>query len=292
MNRRSSMLYGYAFALPAVLFILVFMAWPIFESLRMSFFKWDGLTPAEFIGLDNYTKLLLDDPVFALAVRNTFLFSLLSVLGIVGMGFFLALAVERRVPGWKTFKVVWFLPVMLSQTVVSILWVKFFDPTQGIVNSLLRTIGLGSLTAEWLSDPSVVMYSVAFVSVWQYSGYAMLLLLAAMEGIAPEIHDAATIDGVGGIRRIVSIIFPIIKSVFSVVVMLITMGSLKTFDTIYVLTGGGPGDASIVLSLHLYKNAFKYYSFGYASAVSTIMFIILFCASFLYQNLLKHEELY
>lgn len=287
---RSEAIHGYLFALPAVIFLLAFIAYPLFDSIRMSLFRWDGLTPPDFRGLSNYVFLLTEDDVFGLAVRNTLLYSALSVVGIVGIGFFLAIAVERRVRGWQVYKVVWFLPVILSQTVVSILWAKFYDPTGGLINAILSGLGVSDPSIEWLGNPDLVMYSAGFVSIWQYAGYSMILLLAAMENIPTEIHDAATIDGVGAVRRIVNIIFPLIRPVFSVVVMLLIINSLKTFDTIYVLTSGGPGDASTVLSIHLYKNAFDYYSFGYASAIATLMFLILFTVGLLYQRFLRVGE--
>jgi ABC-type sugar transport system permease subunit len=280
-------LYGYLFAVPALLFLLVFIAYPLMESIRMSLFRWDGLTPPDFRGLSNYQFLFLEDTVFWRSVGNTLLYSALSVTGIVGIGFLLAIAIERRVGGWPAYKIIWFLPVILSQTVVSILWAKFYDPTGGLINDFLALIGVGNNAIEWLGNPDLVMYSATFVSVWQYAGYSMILLLAAMEGVPVSVHDAATIDGVGPVRRVVSITFPMIRPVFSVVVMLILINSLKTFDTIYVLTGGGPGDASTVLSIHLYKNAFQFYSFGYASTIATVMFIILFTVGLVYQRFLR-----
>ncbi len=288
--RWSEAIHGYVFALPAILFLVAFIAYPLLESIRMSLFRWDGLTPPDFRGLSNYVFLLTEDNVFGLAIKNTLLYAALSVFGVVGIGFFLAIAIERRVKAWRVYKVVWFLPVILSQTVVSILWAKFYDPTGGLINALLSGLGASDLSIQWLGNPDLVMYSAGFVSIWQYAGYSMILLLAAMESIPTEVHDAATIDGVGPIRRIVNIIFPLIRPVFSVVVMLILINSLKTFDTIYVLTNGGPGDASTVLSIHLYKNAFDYYSFGYASAIATLMFIILFSIGIVYQRFLRVGE--
>ena len=279
--------YGYIFVAPAVFLLLAFIAYPLMESIRLSFFRWDGLTAPDFRALANFHYLFTEDSVFWLSIRNTLLYSLLSVGGIVGIGFLLAVAIERRVPGWSLYKVIWFLPVILSQTVVSILWSKFYDPTGGLINAVLALVGVPNPTIEWLGDPDVVMYASSFVSVWQYAGYAMILLLAAMENIPVDVHDAATMDGVGPVRRIVSIIVPMIRPVFSVVVMLILINSLKTFDTIFVLTSGGPGDASTVLSIHLYKNAFQFFSFGYASAIATVMFVVLFAVGVIYQRFLR-----
>ena len=271
--------------------LATFIAYPLADSIRLSLFRWDGLSPPDFRGLTNFHDLFGEDAVFRLSIRNTLVYSLLSVGGIVGIGFLLAVAIERRVPGWPFYKVVWFLPVILSQTVVSILWAKFYDPTGGLIHAVLARLGVADPTIEWLGDPDVVIYAAAFVSVWQYAGYAMILLLAAMENIPLDIHDAATMDGVDPVRRVVSIIFPMIRPVFSVVVMLILINSLKTFDTIFVLTSGGPGDASTVLSIHLYKNAFRFFAFGYASAIATVMFVVLFGVGLCYQHFLQVDKL-
>ncbi len=287
MLKRHSLFYGYAFTLPALFFIFFFMLYPVIEAFRLSFFEWDGLSPAKFIGLKNYINLFTKDTVFSLAVRNSFLFMLITVIGIVGIGFILAVIIERRVRGWGFFKVVWFIPAMISQTIVSILWAKFLDPTMGIVSKILSLLGMNFLIQSWLGNSKIVMYIVSLVSIWQYAGLAMVLLLVPMENIPIEIHEAATIDGVNIIQRVTRIIFPLIKPVFYIVVMLVIIGSLKTFDTIFVLTGGGPGDASIVLPIYVYKAAIKYYAFGYGSTVSVIMFLIIFTISIIYSKFLK-----
>lgn len=290
MLEKKYKIFGWVFVTPIVFLILIFIAYPLIESLKLSFFRWDGLTQEKFIGLQNYIKLFTKDTVFWISVKNTFVFSAVTVSGIVGIGFLTALVLERRIKGWQFFKVVWFMPVILSQTVVGVLWLKFFDPSAGLVNQILRGVGLDFLTQNWLGNPKLTLFSVAAVTIWHYSGYAMLFFLVAMEDIPVEVNEAATIDGVTPSERVRYITFPLIRPVFAIVVMLMLIGGLKTFDSIFVLTQGGPGNSTMVLSILLYKSAFFYYDFGYASMIATIMFVLLFLVSMFYQRLFLRFE--
>lgn len=279
---------AYLFLVPAIFFLGVFIAYPLFRSLIMSFYRWDGLTPPEFIGLANF-RTLIQDRTFWLSLRNNLIFSTLTTAGTVGIGFFLAVAIERRVWGWPVFKVTYFLPVMMSMTVVGILWGRFLDPTYGLVNLILKGLGVSN-PPVWLGDPNTALYAIIAVSIWQYSGFSMVVLLAAMENIPLDFHDAATIDGVNTWQRIYHLILPLIKPVLAVLVMLQIIFSFKVFDIVWVMTAGGPGDASSVLGVHLYRVAFRYTQYGYGSAVAVMMAIIIFLLSFLYLRFIRPER--
>jgi len=280
--------YGtaYLFILPAALLILVFYLYPLFDTFRLGFYKWNGVGERHFVGLRNYEALLTDDSL-RVALRNNFIFAGISLVAMVALGFLLAVVIERRVRGWQIFKVAWFLPVIVSSTVVALLWGRMFDPTYGPVNVILRAVGLGSLARAWLADPRWALYAVILVNVWQYSGLAMIILLAAMEDIGQEIHDAATLDGVTWWQRVRFIIYPLVRPVLGVVIMLKLVNSFKTFDAIYVLTGGGPGESTTVLGVFLYTQAFTYQSFGYASAVATFMTILIGALTLIYLRIFR-----
>ncbi len=279
---------AYFFVLPAFLLLAIFIVYPLVESLILSFYDWNGIGARTYTGLDNF-RFLLEDRVFWLALKNNLLFTVLSTAGTVFLGFFLAVVIERRFRGWWFYKIVYYLPVMMSMTVVGILWGRILDPTLGPVNTLLKSLSVSS-PPSWLGDPNLSLLTIIGVNIWQYAGFPMIILLAAMENIPPEIHDAATIDGVSNWQRIWYIIFPLIRTVFLMITVLQIIFSFKVFDIVWAMTQGGPGDSSIVLGVYLYKAAFRYSRFGYASAIAVAMFIIIFPLSLLYFRLTKLEE--
>jgi ABC-type sugar transport system permease subunit len=277
------------FLAPAFLLMLTFIAYPLVRSLYLSLFKWNGITKPQFIGLQNF-EMLFQDASFYNALFNTLKFSALTTAGTVTVGFFLAVAIERRVMGWKAFKVIYFLPVMMAMTVVGMLWGQLLDPTFGPVNAFLKALGIAK-PPVWMGDPKITLYAIVGVTIWQYAGFPMIVFLAAMENIPLDIHDAATIDGVNAWQRIARIIFPMIKNVIAVMVMLQIIFSLKVFDVIWVMTQGGPGEATNVLGIYLYRNAFVYTYFGYGSAIAVVMAAIIFAISMLYRRYIRVEAI-
>lgn len=278
---------AYAFLAPAFLLIITFIAYPLVRSLILSLYEWNGITQPKFIGLTNFKFLFQDDTLFK-ALYNTIAFSVLTTAGTVTIGFLLAVAIERRVMGWSFFKVIYFLPVMMSITVVGLLWGQLFDPTFGPINVFLKALGVAK-PPVWMGDPKVALYAIIGVTIWQFSGFPMIVFLAAMEGIPLDIHDAATIDGISTGGRITRIIFPMIKHVIAVIVMIQIIFSLKVFDIVWVMTQGGPGESTTVLGIYLYRNAFIYTHFGYGSAVAVFMAAIIFAISMLYQRFIRPE---
>lgn len=279
---------AYLFVAPAFILLFVFIGYPLIESLVLSLYKWDGIMPRQFIGLGNFRELITDSVLWK-ALTNNLRFMLFTTIGTVVIGFLLATAIERRVGGWAFFKVVYFLPVMMSMTVVGLLWGRFLDPTLGPINIMLSSLGVDK-PPIWLGDPKTTLNTIIAVSIWQYSGFPMIIFLAQMENIDPEIHDAATIDSVNEIQRLWYITIPLVKHVFAMIVLLQMIFSFKVFDIVWTMTMGGPGDASTVLGLYLYRVAFQYTWFGYGSTVAVFMFVIIFTLSLLYRKFVKIEE--
>lgn len=280
---------AYLFLAPALLLLTLFIAFPLVRSLYLSLFQWNGITKPEFIGLENFARLY-EDSSFLNALYNTLAFAVLTTVGTVGIGFLLAVAIERRLMGWQAFKIIYFLPVMMSATVVAMLWGQLLDPTFGPVNMMLKAAGVAK-PPIWLGDPKVTLYAIIGVSIWQYAGFPMIVLLAAMENIPGDIHDAATIDGVNGWQRMIRIIIPMIKSVLAVIIMLQIIFSLKVFDVIWVMTQGGPGEATNVLGVYLYRTAFVYTYFGYGSAIAVVMTVIIVTLSLTYRRFIRVEAI-
>ncbi len=280
---------AYLFVAPAFFLMIVFLAYPLVQSLILSLYQWNGLGQATWVGLDNFRRLLTDDSVFILSLQNNAVFSLLTTFGTVVLGFLLALAVERRVRGWRIFKVTYFLPVMMSSTVVGLLWGRLLDPTFGPINTLLKSMGWAN-PPSWLGDPNLVLFTIIAVTIWQYSGFPMIIFLAAIEAVPTEVHDAATLDGVTWWQRATRIILPLVMNVVAVVVMLQLIFSFKVFDVVWAMTSGGPGNASSVLGIYLYRTAFSFTQFGYGSAVAVSMFVIIFVMSMVYLRLFRPDR--
>lgn len=282
--------YGiwYLFLAPAVLLLLTFMAYPLIESLRLGFFRWNGLKPPRFIGVENFVELA-QDQFFWGALWHTLVFAAVATVGTVGIGFLLAVAIAQRVWGWPLFRVGYFLPVMLSMTVVGALWGRIYEFNFGLLNTFLRGIGLEMLALPWLADVRYSLWAIIIVTIWQYAGFPMIVLLAAIETIPQELHDAATIDGANEGQRIWHLTLPLIRPVLASISMLQVVFSLKVFDVIWVMTKGGPSESSAVLGTYLYRQGFELREFGYASAVAVVMFVIIFALTYFYQRLVKFE---
>jgi ABC-type sugar transport system permease subunit len=280
---------AYMFLAPATLLMALFIAYPLYQGLVLAFFEWNGLSPREFVNILNF-EILISDTTFYKSLWNNFQFSLFSTIGTTVIGFSIAYTIERRIRGWMVFKVVYFLPVMMSGTVVGLLWGLLLDPTFGPINAVLGVFGIAG--PEWLGNPKLALYTVIAVNVWQFSGFSMIIFLSAMEAIPTDIHEAATLDGVGWWKRLRFIILPLTKSVFAVWTMLQIIFSFKIFDLIFAMTGGGPGDATNVLGIMLYRTAFRFTEFGYGSAVAVVMTVIIMFFTLIYLRFVRFEQYY
>jgi ABC-type sugar transport system permease subunit len=279
---------AYVFIAPAFALMAIFLIYPIIQSLLLSFYEWNGIAPRVYIGLENFERLLRDR-VLILAITNNVIFSIFTTVGTVVLGFTLAYSIERRVRGWRLFKVAYFIPVMVSGTVVGLLWEKLLDPTFGAVNVLLSALGVQD-PPVWLGDPLFAMVSLIVVTIWQYAGFPMIIFLAAMENIPQEIHDSATLDGVNWRQRATAIIMPLISNVTMTVILLQLIFSFKVFDIVWTMTQGGPGEATNVLAVYLYRTAFRFTEFGYGSAIAVVMFVIIFVLSNVYLRIFRPQQ--
>ena len=264
------------------------MAYPLADSMLLSFFKWKGLGARKFVGLDNFERLL-DDRFFWGATWHTLVFALIVTLGTVGIGYLLATVISRRVPGWRAYRVGYYLPVMLSVVVVAALWVRIYEFNWGLLNTFLRAIGLDVIALPWLADVKYALAAVIVVPIWQYAGFPMIVTLAAIEGIPQDLHDAATIDGVSEWQRTWRLIFPLVRPVVASISILQIIFSLKVFDLVWVMTKGSPGNSTAVLGTFLFRQGFETQKYGYASAVAVVMFLIVFTLTYLYQRLVKFD---
>ncbi|MEC1777302.1 carbohydrate ABC transporter permease [Bacillus mojavensis] len=278
----------YLFLLPALVFLL-FVYIPIFENVFLSLFQWSSFSPEKtFIGLKNYVELFRD-PVFYQALTNNVLYAVISIVCQVFGGLILAVVLEDKlVRKWSPFfRTVFFLPVVISMTVIALLFDFIYNPETGLLNQLLQAVGLDQLTRAWLGDDSTAMLSVIFVSQWQSVGYIAMLYIVSIQKIPDELYEAARLDGAGKIQQFFHITIPQTKEMSFVAVVMTLTGAFTVFNEPYILTGGGPGNASEVLSTFLYKSAFTKDMMGYASAIATVVLIITLALSLMQMKFFK-----
>ncbi|MDQ4709214.1 sugar ABC transporter permease [Bacillus subtilis] len=278
----------YLFLVPALVFLL-FVYIPIFENVFLSLFQWSSFSPEKtFIGLKNYVELF-HDPVFYQALTNNVLYAVISIVCQVFGGLILASVLEDKlVRKWSPFfRTVFFLPVVISMTVIALLFDFIYNPETGLLNQLLQAIGLDQLTRAWLGDDSTAMLSVIFVSQWQSVGYIAMLYIVSIQKIPDELYEAARLDGAGKIQQFFHITVPQTKEMSFVAVVMTLTGAFTVFNEPYILTGGGPGNASEVLSTFLYKSAFTKDMMGYASAIATVVLIITLALSLMQMKFFK-----
>ena len=267
------------FLLPALVLFLTIIIVPIFMSVTYSLTEWDGIGKKVFTGVDNYKELFLtNSDGFWRAVKNSLIFAAGSVFVQLPISLILALILARGVKGERFYVSVYFIPVLISTVVIGQLWMKIYNPQYGLLNTVLRSMGLEQLTGNWLGDTKKVIFAVIVPVLWQYIGYHMLLMYASVRSISEEIFEAARIDGANGIQTALHITIPLMKPILKVCVTFAVVGSLKNFDLVYVMTGGGPAGASQLPSTLMVETIFSRNMYGYGSSMA--IFIILECFLF------------
>ena len=269
----------FIFLLPALVLFLTIIIVPIFMSVTYSLTEWDGIGKKVFTGFDNYKELFLtNSDGFWRAVKNSLIFAAGSVFVQLPISLILALILARGVKGERFYVSVYFIPVLISTVVIGQLWMKIYNPQYGLLNTVLRSMGLEQLTGNWLGDTKKVIFAVIVPVLWQYIGYHMLLMYASVRSISEEIFEAARIDGANGIQIALHITIPLMKPILKVCVTFAVVGSLKNFDLVYVMTGGGPAGASQLPSTLMVETIFSRNMYGYGSSMA--IFIILECFLF------------
>ena len=266
---------GRLFVAPNLAAVAVFMLFPLGFSLYMSLHNWDLFTPAKFAGLSNYRDLFTEDPLFSIAMRNTVVYVVGTVVPTVLISLAVAGVLNRKIKGIGIFRTIIFLPLAVSSVVIAVVWQFVFNTNNGLLNIVLGWVGIGPI--PWLVDPKWAMTSLCMVSIWRSVPFATVILLAAMQGVPENLYEAARLDGAGEVRQFVSITVPLIRAAVSFVVVISIIHAFQAFDLVYVLTGrnGGPETSTYVLGIMLFQHAFAFLEFGYASALAWVMFAIL-----------------
>lgn len=266
--------YLVGFIGPALLIYSIFLLLPILQSVGYSFTDWNGIGKMNFTGLQNYKDIFSDSDLHA-SIIHSFQLTFWALLIQLPLGIILALLlINNKRKGTKLFKVVFFMPVVLSSAVLAVLWGLIYEPNIGLLNNLLKTLHLSDLTHVWLGETGTALPSIIAVVGWQFVGFYMIIYLGAFQNLSPQIIEAAEIDGASSFQQLILIRLPLIKHVISFTIMNCIVGSLKYFDLIYIMTGGGPGISTEVISSQMVKQAFVYGDFGYASTISVLLLVL------------------
>lgn len=272
---------------PALFLISVLIFIPLLLTGYYGLMDWDGIGAMEFIGLENY-NIAIQDGKFWDSALHSFLLALFSTLSlIIYLGVSMILA--SKIKGSDILRKIYLIPMLLSSVAIAQLWIKIYDPSNGVLNTILSTFGVEN-PPLWLADTSIVLYSIFIPIIWQYAGFYILIYYAALKNIPESIIEAARIDGASPIQIAFRIKLPLIMSIVKVTIVLAIVGSLKYFDLIYVMTGGGPNGASEVMASYMYKLAFTNNDFGYGSAIAFLMLIITLIVTYIIRKLTATKE--
>ena len=279
------------FLLPAFLFLSLFLVYPILRSAYYSLYNWKGMGPAvDFIGLENFKRLFADQ-IFLKAVKNGIFIIVFSLAIQLPLAMALALIIGRDIPGRAFFRAVFFMPYVLSEVITAIMWLIIYNPNpnRGFLNAIINVIPFLKPQA-WLADTRLVMPAIFVVLTWKYIGLHMLLYITGLQNIPREIEEAALIDGVNNPQMVAYITLPLLSGTIKTSVYLSILGSLQVYALVWIMTRGGPVNASEVMSTYMYRYSFVRFELGYGSAVAIVMLLIALTFSIIYLRLTHREE--
>jgi raffinose/stachyose/melibiose transport system permease protein len=288
-RRLASLSPPWLFAAPALLVYAVVVLYPSLAGVVYAFTDWSGIGEGmSFVGLSNFQTILSDEQALG-SIGNTLLITVAIVVVQNGVGLLLALGVHARIKSRTLLRVIFFAPVVVSPVMVAFLWKYIYNPAPGAgLNGLLATVGLPG--QDWLGDPSLALWSVVGMVVWQNAGYSMVIFLAGLEGVPEELHEASMIDGASTVQRFRFVTWPLLAPALTINLMLSTIGGLKLFDQVFAATSGGPGYATETLSTVLYKQAFVFGNFGYSTAIALVLALFVAAVSLVQIYYLRSRE--
>jgi len=278
MTHRKNALWGWLFSLPLVAGLTIWVAFPLGVAVVMSLFKWNMIAPATFIGLDNFNFMFFQDHLFWNSLWVMFYYTILSVPLQLVVAFGLALMLNTKVRGMGLFRTIFYLPSLIPVIVSTALWMWLFNPQYGLFNTLLDAVGLP--TVEWLNNPDNVIPSLVLMSLWSV-GNIVIIFLAGLQSIPKELEEAVTVDGGGAWARLRHVIVPFMSPIIFYNLVLGVIAGLQVFTQPYIMTNGGPANASLTYVLHLYKQAFQFSKMGYANALALVLLLLTMVLSYL-----------
>ncbi|AND39740.1 MULTISPECIES: carbohydrate ABC transporter permease [Cytobacillus] len=272
---------------PALFLVLALIYVPIIQTGYFGLMKWNGIGEMDFIGLKNY-KVLMKDALFWKSALHSFLLALFSALSLIGY-LFISIILASKIKGADLLRKIYLIPMLLASVAIAQLWMKIYHPSNGMLNTVLVAIGIEDPPA-WLADANLALYAIIIPIIWQYAGFYILIYYAALKNIPESLIEAARIDGASPWQIALKIKLPLIMNVIKVTIVLAVVGSLKYFDLIYVMTGGGPNGASEVMASYMYQKAFKGFDFGYASAIGFFLLVICLVVTYIIRRFTAANE--
>jgi ABC-type sugar transport system permease subunit len=287
---RRNALIGYAFVTPALLIYLFFVIQPFLYSVYYSVTDWDGAQPVKrFVGLSNYARLLFD-PLLWQALAHNLIWVIVGTISPILIGLLLGVLLWGNMRGRTLFRTVYFVPVVLSDVVVAILWNWIYHPLFGALNNLLRMVGLGDWTRGWLGDPVWALPALLLAAIWAYYGFCFVVIMAGLQNVSVDLVEAATIDGANAWQRFRYVIIPQLGHVLTMITTFTLIGGFNVFGIVFVMTQGGPGTATQVIATYTYRKAFQEAQMGYGAALSMVMTVLSLVAAYLFIRLRERSE--
>jgi raffinose/stachyose/melibiose transport system permease protein len=291
-NKKSIKKYKwFLFVVPALIFYLCFTIIPALSSVYYSLTNWDGGLNMRFIGFANFVEMFHDSAIWT-SFGNTILYSVCITIAQNSLGLALALLMVKKIRGVNILRAAFFLPAIFSSLLIGFVWGYILEPNSGTLNTILQTLHLESFQRAWLGDIFWAKFMIILVTVWQFAGYAMVIYIAGLQAIPEELYEAADIDGASRFKRFINISFPLLASSFTINIILCTIGGLKSFDSVYALTGGGPGYATETMATMIYHLGFggNGSRWGYGTAMSIVMFIFILILTSIQVTYLRKRE--
>ena len=265
------------FVLPAFLIYAIFVLVPIGYNVYVSFLQTDLMSPSKFVGIKNYINLF-QDKTFIGAVKNNILMVIGSLIAHLPLALFFGNILFQKIKGSHFFQTVFFLPSVICGVAVGLTWTFVYNSEFGLINKFLEMIGLGGLKQVWMADKNLALFCIIIVVMWQFVGYHMIIQIAAMKNISESYYEAAEIDGASKWVQFKSITFPLIKPILKVDAVLIITGSLKYYDLVAVMTGGGPNHATELMSTYMFYQGFRTLKYGYSAAIGVVLLLLCICS--------------
>lgn len=281
---------GWLFVLPALALYIYFVVYPFLVSIYYSLTDWDGAQPVKrFVGLSNYQELLTDRLMWEALWHNA-IWIVIGTAAPILIGLLLGVLLWTGARGRVIFRTVYFLPVVLAEVVVAIVWNWIYHPLFGALNQTLRVIGLDSWTRGWLGDPNTALLALLVTAIWSYYGFCFVIIMAGLQNVDVDLVEAATIDGANGWQRFIHVIVPQLSHVITMITAYTLIGGFNVFGIVFVMTQGGPGTATQVIATYTYRMAFQQSELGYGAALSMVMTILSLVTSYIFIRLRERQE--
>ncbi|MFA6456144.1 MAG: sugar ABC transporter permease [Bacteroidota bacterium] len=279
---------AYLLVLPYIIFFLLFVAYPLIFSLVLIFHRWDIVTPMQWVGMKNFERLI-NDPLFFKSIVNTLIFLFIHIPLQIAVALGFALLLNSRIKFRSMFRTIYFLPVVVSGVVVTILWQQLYSFDSGLLNRLLMIFGIPKI--PWIVSPEMAMPSVAIMATWKNVGIYIIMFLVGLQNISAELYESSNMDGASRVQQFFSITLPLLNPTIVVVLVLSTIGGFSLFIEPYVLTGGGPMQSTLSAVLYIYNQAFYFNHMGYAATLGFVFAIVIFAVIMIQKKTVESESL-